>query len=64
MTARLHGPARDQTAADLRTRYEAGDSIRGLAASTGRSYSYIRDLLVQAGTTMRPRGYNPTHHRH
>lgn len=58
MTAHLRGPARDTTAADLRRRYEAGDSIRSIADSIGRSYSFVRRLLNHAKTPMRPRGYH------
>jgi len=52
----LRGADRETTGARLRRRYEAGDTIRGIAAATGRSYGATRDLLIQAGTTLRTRG--------
>jgi hypothetical protein len=53
-----HGNAdgRQATAAELKDRYEAGLSIRHLAAQTGRSYGTTRRILADAGTTFRPRG--------
>lgn len=56
MTAHLTGEARTRTAADLRTQYEAGASIRQLAYTTGHSSSRVRTLLLEAGTTLRPPG--------
>lgn len=56
MTARLFGPDRPKVAADLRARYEAGDTIRAVAAAAGISYSAARDLLREAGTVLRPKG--------
>lgn len=56
MSARLFGPDRPAVAADLRRRYEAGDTIRAVAAAAGISYSAARDLLREAGTTLRPKG--------
>ncbi|WP_031514804.1 helix-turn-helix domain-containing protein [Streptomyces sp. NRRL F-5123] len=50
------GTDRTNTATTYRTRYEAGDSIRGIAFATGRSYGYVRNLLLEAGTTLRPKG--------
>lgn len=58
MTAKLHGAARTRVAADLRASYEQGHTIRSLAKLTSRSYAHTRDLLLEAGTTLRPRG-NP-----
>lgn len=53
----LKGAERLQAARDLQARYYAGDSIRGLATATGRSYGYVHGLLVLVGTTFRPRGF-------
>jgi hypothetical protein len=53
---RLRGAERTQVAAGLAARYEAGASIRQLAAETSRSYWQVRTLLVEAGETLRPRG--------
>jgi hypothetical protein len=57
----LKGQARTQRAAELRARYEAGDTVRNLAAAYGRSYGYIHGLLLAAGTTMRPHGFQARH---
>lgn len=51
---RLTGTDRDTLLTDLRRRYEAGATIRDLAATTGRSLSGIHRILHQAGTHMRP----------
>jgi hypothetical protein len=52
------GPSltRAELAASLRQQYETGISIRGLATTCGRSYGFVRKLLVEAGATLRPRG--------
>lgn len=62
MTAKLRGADRAPVAAELRAQYEAGATIRGLATANGRSYSYIRDLLLHADTMLRPRGYSLATH--
>jgi predicted transcriptional regulator len=41
---------------ELVARYRAGDSIRELAASTGRSYGFVHRLLSEAGVELRGRG--------
>lgn len=53
----LKGQARTDHAHELRARYEAGDTIRNLATAYGRSYGCIHALLLAAGTTMRPHGF-------
>ncbi|MEV6833548.1 helix-turn-helix domain-containing protein [Streptomyces sp. NPDC051133] len=45
---------RHALAADLKTRYEAGASVRQLAEETGRSYGSVSGLLHLADTQMRP----------
>ena len=40
---------RDALAADLAHRYAAGESIRALAASTGRSYGFVYRVLKDSG---------------
>lgn len=40
----------------LHVRYEAGESIRDLAADTGLTAARVRTLLMKAGTTIRQRG--------
>lgn len=57
----LRGTERIEIARELRAHYEDGATIQALAAQTGHSYSRTRDLLLAAGTTMRPRnGQNTT----
>ena len=42
--------------ADIVTRYGRGDSIRKIAAATGRSYGGVHSILVEAKVEFRPRG--------
>jgi hypothetical protein len=53
---RVTGADRGKLAADLKTRYDAGESIRSLASATGRSYGFIHRLLSENGVTLRGRG--------
>jgi hypothetical protein len=53
---RVTGADREKLAADLKKRYSAGESIRALAASTGRSYGFIHRILSESGVTLRGRG--------
>lgn len=53
---RITGPARDQLAAELKTRYEGGGSIRAIAVSIGRSYGFVHRILTEHGVRLRPRG--------
>jgi hypothetical protein len=57
--ARVTGPDRSKLAADLAERYGAGESIRSLASSTGRSYGFIHRILTEIGVTLRGRGGAP-----
>jgi hypothetical protein len=57
--ARVTGPDRSKLATDLSKRYGAGESIRSLAASTGRSYGFIHRILTETGVTLRGRGGAP-----
>lgn len=41
---------------EIRQRYEAGASIRDIAAESGYSIQRVRALLMRAGTPLRPRG--------
>nr|WP_227014392.1 helix-turn-helix domain-containing protein [Nocardiopsis sinuspersici] len=50
------GADRSELAAQLKRRYEAGESIRMLAAATGRSYGFVHRLLSEAGVDLRGRG--------
>ena len=47
---------RSDLASDLKRRYDNGESIRSLAAATGRSYGFVHRLLTEAGATLRGRG--------
>lgn len=53
---RVTGDDRAKLAADLRRRYLAGESIRALATSIGRSYGFIHRILAESGVTLRGRG--------
>ncbi|MGE5137531.1 MAG: helix-turn-helix domain-containing protein [Gemmatimonadota bacterium] len=53
---RVTGADRAKLAADLRKRYDAGESIRSLAASTGRSYGFVHRILTENGVSLRGRG--------
>lgn len=53
---RVTGAERDKLAADMKSRYANGSSIRALAESTGRSYGFIHRVLSESGATLRGRG--------
>jgi Helix-turn-helix domain len=56
MTEWLRGPKRAALREDLARRYCEGASIRALRAYTdGRSYTFVHQLLREAGVTFRPR---------
>lgn len=52
---RISDTDRRQLVAELKRRYDAGESIRSLAMATGRSYGFIHRLLTEAGVTLRGR---------
>ena len=52
----LPGPTVKNWPPMLKKRYSAGESIRALAASTGRSYGFIHRILSESGVTLRGRG--------
>lgn len=54
--SRITGAQREELAADLRKKYEQGESIRSLAESTGRSYGFVHRVLSESGATLRGRG--------
>lgn len=54
--SRVTGGDRDRLAADLRRKYDSGESIRALASSTGRSYGFVHRILSESGTSLRGRG--------
>ena len=53
---RVTGDDRNKLADDLKKRYEAGESIRVLAQSSGRSYGFVHRILTESGATLRGRG--------
>ena len=53
---RVTGADRTKLASDLKKRYDAGESIRSLAASTGRSYGFVHRILSENGVSLRGRG--------
>ena len=53
---RVTGADRSKLATDLKSRYDAGESIRSLAAATGRSYGFIHRILTEIGVELRGRG--------
>jgi hypothetical protein len=54
--SRVTGGDRDKLAADLKKKYEGGQSIRLLAQSSGRSYGFVHRILSESGATLRGRG--------
>ena len=54
--SRVTGSERDRLAADLRKKYDAGESIRTLAAASGRSYGFVHRMLSESGEPLRGRG--------
>lgn len=53
---RVTGAEREKLAAELKERYDSGESIRSLAAATGRSYGFVHRMLSESGATLRGRG--------
>lgn len=53
----LDSAARAAFVADVVDRYQAGDSIRAIAAVKKRSYTAVRDILVAQRVPLRPRGF-------
>ena len=53
---RVIGVDRSRLGKLLGKRYDAGESIRSLAASTGRSYGFVHRLLRETGVELRRRG--------
>jgi hypothetical protein len=52
---RVTGADRGKLATELGKRYEAGESIRSLAASSGRSYGFVQRILTETGVRLRGR---------
>jgi hypothetical protein len=53
---RVTGDERAALSAKAKAMYDDGQSIRDIAAASGRSIGFARSLLVDAGVTFRPRG--------
>ena len=53
---RVTGADRSKLATLLGRRYDSGESIRSLAASTGRSYGFVHRILTENGVVLRGRG--------
>jgi Helix-turn-helix domain len=53
---RIVGSERQTLDKDLVKRYSGGESIRALAASTGRSYGFVHRVLTESGVQLRQRG--------
>ena len=53
---RVTGSDCAKLAADLKKRYDSGESIRALAATTGRSYGFVHRILTENGVSLRGRG--------
>lgn len=53
---RVTGPDRDKLTRELKKKYQAGSSIRELAAETSRSYGFVHRLLKDGGVDLRGRG--------
>lgn len=54
--SRITGDQRQALSAELAGRYTAGESIRAIAESTGRSFGFVHGLVKEAGVTLRGRG--------
>ena len=54
--SRVTGAEREKLAVDLRKKYDTGQSIRTLAAASGRSYGFVHRMLSESGATLRGRG--------
>ncbi|OEJ28912.1 transcriptional regulator [Streptomyces agglomeratus] len=53
---RITGTARDKIAAEIKSAYEGGASIRTIAQDKGRSYGFVHRILTEADVTLRGRG--------
>ncbi|GGG09692.1 hypothetical protein GCM10007304_24730 [Rhodococcoides trifolii] len=54
--ARITGARRDDLQDELKSRYEAGESIRSIAQSMGRSYGFVHNVLAETDVELRKRG--------
>jgi len=54
--ARITGDRRAELATEYAKRYAGGESIRAIAAESGRSFGFVHGVLVEAGVALRGRG--------
>jgi hypothetical protein len=54
--ARITGDQRSSLAKVFGERYAGGESIRSIAADTGRSYGFVHGVLKESGASLRGRG--------
>ena len=54
--SRITGSERAELTAEVCKRYQGGESIRSLAAETGRSYGFVHGLLIDGNVALRGRG--------
>lgn len=54
--SRITGTRRTELAAELGQRYGAGESIRAIAETTGRSFGFVHGLIKESGVEVRGRG--------
>lgn len=54
--AKVVGPKRQALARTWREEYEAGNSLRSIAMANGRSYGFVRNVVMESGAPLRSRG--------
>ena len=54
--ARITGDQRSSLAKVFGERYAGGESIRSIAADSGRSYGFVHGVLKESGASLRGRG--------
>lgn len=54
--SRITGEQRGALGATFAKRYAAGESIRSIAADSGRSYGFVHGVLKESGADLRGRG--------
>ena len=54
--SRITGTQRAELAAELSQRYAGGESIRAIAAGSGRSFGFVHGLIKESGVQLRGRG--------
>jgi len=49
-------PERASLAAELADMYTGGSTLRDITHATGRSFGSVRNLILESGASLRPRG--------